>query len=146
MQGVLIIEPRLFHDACGYFFKSLSERELVRCAQGRMLDVEVDFRKGSPTYGKNVAVELTEDYHLKFFTTNNFAPGFAVLSETAASQDMCNNFYHPEPDGGICILDDTFGSDWKIPTGHAILSEKDTKYALLKDFDSPFDIDVDLYK
>lgn len=94
MQGVLIIEPRLFHYACGYFFQSFNERDLVRCAQGRMLDDAVDLRKGLPTYGKNVAVELTEDYHLLFFTTNNFAHGFAVLSEIAVSQYMCNKFYH----------------------------------------------------
>lgn len=133
MQSVLIIEPRLFHDACGYFFYSFNERELVRCAQGRMLDDAVDLRKGSPTYGKNVAVELTEDYHLQFFTTNNFAHGFAVLSETAVSQYMCNNFYHPETDSGICILDDALGIDWKIPTEHANLSENDTKHVMLKD-------------
>lgn len=133
IQGVLIIEPRLFNYACGYFFYSFNERDLVRCAKGRMLDDAVDLRKGSPTYGKNVAVELTEDYHLLFFTTNNFAHGFAVLSEIAVSQYMCNKFYHPEADGGICILDDALGIDRKIPTEHANLSEKDTKHATLKD-------------
>ena len=60
-------------------------------------------------------------------------------------QYKCDNFYHPEADGGICILDDSLGIDWKIPTEHANLSEKDTKHAMLKDFDSPFDINVDLY-
>ncbi len=72
--------------------------------------------------------------------------GFAVLSETAVFQYKCDNFYHPEADGGISILDDTLGIDWKIPTEHANLSEKDTKHAMLKDFDSPFDINIDLYK
>ena len=187
IEGVLIIEPRLFRDARGYFFESFSEREfeekvapilghsvhfcqdnesmssygvmrglhfqrppytqskLVRCVKGRVLDVAVDIRKGSPTYGKHVAVELTEDNHVQFFIPKGFAHGFAVLSETAVFQYKCDNFYHPEADGGISILDDSLGIDWKIPTEHANLSEKDTKHAMLKDFDSPFDINVDLY-
>jgi dTDP-4-dehydrorhamnose 3,5-epimerase len=114
--------------------------------KGRVLDVAVDIRKGSPTYGKHVAVELTEDNHVQFFIPKGFAHGFAVLSETAVFQYKCDNFYHPEADGGISILDDTLGIDWKIPTEHANLSEKDTKHAMLKDFESPFDINVDLYK
>lgn len=187
IDGVLIIEPRLFRDARGYFFESFSQREfeekvapilghsvhfcqdnesmssygvmrglhfqrppytqskLVRCVKGRVLDVAVDIRKGSPTYGKHVAVELTEDNHVQFFIPKGFAHGFAVLSETAVFQYKCDNFYHPEADGGISILDDSLGIDWKIPTEHANLSEKDTKHAMLKDFDSPFDINVDLY-
>ena len=99
-----------------------------------------------PTYGKHVAVELTEDNPVQFFIPKGFAHGFAVLSETAVFQYKCDNFYHPEADGGISILDDTLGIDWKIPTEHANLSEKDTKHAMLKDFDSPFDVNVDLYK
>ena len=83
---------------------------------------------------------------LQFFIPRGFAHGFAVLSETAVFQYKCDEFYHPEADGGISILDDTLGIDWKIPTDHANLSEKDTKHAMLKDFDSPFDINVDLYK
>ena len=188
IEGVLIIEPRLFRDARGYFFESFSEREfeekvtpilghsvhfcqdnesmssygvmrglhfqrppytqskLVRCVKGRVLDVAVDIRKDSPTYGKHVAVEQTEDNHVQFFIPKGFAHGFAVLSETAVFQYKCDEFYHPESDGGISILDDTLGIDWKIPTEHANLSEKDTKHAMLKDFDSPFDINVDLYK
>ena len=114
--------------------------------KGRVLDVAVDIRKGSPTYGKHVAVELTEDNHRQFFIPKGFAHGFAVLSETAVFQYKCDNFYHPEADGGISILDDTLCIDWRIPTEHANLSEKDTKHAMLKDFDSPFDINVDLYK
>ena len=123
-----------------------TQSKLVRCVKGRVLDVAVDIRKGSPTYGKHVAVELTEDNHRQFFIPKGFAHGFAVLSETAVFQYKCDNFYHPEADGGISILDDTLGIDWKIPTEHANLSEKDTKHAMLKDFDSPFDINVDLYK
>ena len=116
-----------------------SQSKLVRCVKGSVLDVAVDIRKGSPTYGKHVAVELTEDNHLQFFIPKGFAHGFVVLSDVAVFQYKCDNFYHPEADGGISILDDSLGIDWKISTQNAILSEKDTKHPLLKDFDSPFD-------
>lgn len=175
IDGVVIIEPRLFKDDRGYFFESFSQREfdekvghvefvqdnesmssygvmrglhfqrppytqskLVRCVRGAVLDVSVDIRKGSPTYGKHVAVELTEDNHRQFFIPKGFAHGFAVLSDTAVFQYKCDNFYHPEADGGISILDDSLGIDWRIPTDRAILSEKDTKHPLLKDFETPF--------
>ena len=99
-------------------------------------------------YTARVALEnlVSSANHRQFFIPKGFAHGFAVLSETAVFQYKCDNFYHPEADGGISILDDTLGIDWKIPTEHANLSEKDTKHAMLKDFDSPFDINVDLYK
>lgn len=176
IEGVVIIEPRIFEDARGYFFESFSQREfeekvgkivfvqdneskssygvmrglhfqrppftqskLVRCVKGAVLDVAVDLRKGSPTYGKHVAVELTEDNHRQFFIPQGFAHGFAVLSEEAVFQYKCDNFYAPQADGGISILDKSLGIDWKIPTDKAILSEKDTKHPLLKDFDSPFE-------
>ena len=116
-----------------------AQSKLVRCVKGSVLDVAVDIRKGSPTYGKHVAVELTEDNHLQFFIPKGFAHGFVVLSDVAVFQYKCDNFYHPETDGGISILDDSLGIDWKISTQNAILSEKDTKHPLLKDFDSPFD-------
>ena len=169
IDGVVIIEPRLFKDDRGYFFESFSQREfdekvghvefvqdnesmssygvmrglhfqrppytqskLVRCVRGAVLDVAVDIRKGSPTYGRHVAVELTEDNHRQFFIPKGFAHGFAVLKY------KCDNFYHPEADGGISILDDSLGIDWRIPTDRAILSEKDTKHPLLKDFETPF--------
>ena len=103
------------------------------------MDVAVDIRKGSPTYGQHVAVELTEDNHRQFFIPRGFSHGFAVLSPEAIFQYKCDNFYHPEADGGISILDTSLGIDWRIPTEHAILSEKDTKHPLLKDFDSPFE-------
>ena len=160
IDGVLIIEPRIFKDARGYFFESFSQREFDEkvapilghpihfcqdnesmssyCVKGAVLDVAVDIRKGSPTYGKHVAVELTEDNHRQFFIPRGFAHGFAVLSETAVFQYKCDEFYHPEADGGISILDESLGIDWKIPTEHAILSEKDTKHDMLKDFESPF--------
>ncbi len=181
LKGALIIEPRIFEDARGYFFESFSQREfdrlvspilghdvrfvqdnesmssygvmrglhfqrppftqskLVRCVRGAVLDVAVDIRKGSPTYGQHVAVELTEQNHRQFFISKGFAHGFAVLSETAVFQYKCDEFYHPEADGGISILDDSLGIDWKIPAEKALLSEKDTKHPLLKDFDSPFE-------
>ena len=194
IDGVLIIEPRIFEDARGYFFESFSQREfdekvlpllqtsaispqtslrfvqdneskssygvmrglhfqrppftqskLVRCVKGAVLDVAVDIRKGSPTYGQHVAVELTEENHRQFFVPRGFAHGFAVLNETAVFQYKCDEFYHPEADGGICIVDNRLGIDWRIPTEKALLSEKDTKHPLLKDFESSFDINVDLY-
>lgn len=182
IEGVVIIEPKVFGDSRGYFFESWSQKDfdelvrpikfvqdnesmstygvmrglhfqrppftqskLVRCVKGAVLDVAVDIRKGSPTYGQHVAVELTENNHRQFFVPRGFAHGFAVLSETAVFQYKCDNFYAPQADGGISILDDSLGIDWKIPTEKALLSEKDTKHALLKDFDSPFSIDVDLY-
>jgi dTDP-4-dehydrorhamnose 3,5-epimerase len=182
IDGVVIIEPRVFRDERGYFFESFSQKEfdekvrpikfvqdnesmssygvmrglhfqrppftqskLVRCVKGVVLDVAVDIRKGSPTYGKHVAVELTEDNHRQFFVPRCFAHGFAVLSETAVFQYKCDNFYAPQADGGISIKDDSLGIDWRIPTDNAILSEKDLKHALLKDFDSPFDYETDYY-
>ena len=182
VDGVVIIEPRVFKDARGYFFESFSQRvfdekvapirfvqdnesmssygvmrglhfqlppftqsKLVRCVKGAVLDVAVDIRRGSPTYGQHVAVELTEDNHRQFFIPKGFAHGFAVLSETAVFQYKCDEFYHPEADGGISIFDDSLGIDWRIPKDKAILSEKDTMHPLLKDFDSPFDINVNLY-
>lgn len=123
-----------------------TQSKLVRCVKGRVLDVAVDIRKGSPTYGRHVAVELSEDNHLQFFVPRGFAHGFAVLSETAVFQYKCDNYYHPEADGGIAITDGSLGIDWRIDPEQAILSEKDARHPLLKDFDSPFDINIDLYE
>lgn len=115
-----------------------TQAKLVRCVKGRVLDVAVDLRVGSPTYGKHVAVELTEDNHLQFFVPRGFAHGFAVLSETAVFQYKCDNYYAPQADGGISIKDESLGIDWKIPVENALLSEKDTRHPLLADFQSPF--------
>ena len=182
IEGLVIIEPKVFKDARGYFFESFSQREfeekvrminfvqdnesmssygvmrglhfqcppfaqskLVRCVKGKVLDVAVDIRKGSPTYGQHVAVELSEDNHRQFFIPRGFAHGFAVLSEIAVFQYKCDNFYAPQADGGISIKDEDLGIDWQIPTENAILSEKDIKHLCLKDFDSPFSIDMNLY-
>ena len=122
-----------------------TQSKLVRCVKGAVLDVALDIRKGSSTYGEHVAVELTEDNHRQFFVPRGFAHGFAVLSQTAVFQYKCDNFYVPEADGGDSIVDSSLSIDWKIDADKALLSEKDAKHALLKDFNSPFSIDMDLY-
>ncbi len=122
-----------------------TQSKLVRCVKGKVLDVAVDIRKGSPTYGQHVAVELSEDNHRQFFVPRGFAHGFAVLSGTAIFQYKCDNFYAPQADGGISIKDDTLGVDWQIPIANAVLSEKDINHHCLKDFDTPFDIRISLY-
>lgn len=122
-----------------------TQSKLVRCVRGRVLDVAVDIRKGSPTYGQHVVVELSEENHRQFFVPRGFAHGFAVLSQTAVFQYKCDNFYAPQADGGISIKDDSLGIDWRIPVSEALLSDKDTKHPLLRDFDSPFDYNDNLY-
>lgn len=122
-----------------------AQSKLVRCVKGKVLDVAVDIRKGSPTYGKHVAVELSEDNHRQFFIPRGFAHGFAVLSPTAVFQYKCDNFYAPSADGGINIKDESLGIDWQIPVDEAILSEKDIKHICLDGFDSPFYYNEDLY-
>lgn len=131
----------------GLHFQTMpyTQSKLVRCVKGAVLDVAVDIRKGSPTYGTHVAVELTEENHRQFFVPRGFAHGFSVLSETAVFQYKCDNFYAPANDGGISIMDNSLGIDWRIPVEKALLSEKDTKHELLKDFDSPFDYNINLY-
>ena len=177
LDGVVIIEPKIFRDSRGYFFESFSQREFeekvckinfvqdnesmssygvmrglhfqrppftqakfVRCVKGAVLDVAVDIRKDSPTYGQHVAVELSEDNHYQMFIPHGFAHGFSVLSETAIFQYKCDQFYHPESDAGISILDKSLGIDWRIPTDKAILSDKDTRHPLFKDFVTPFEL------
>jgi len=117
-----------------------SQAKLVRCVQGAVLDVALDIRVGSPSYGRHIAVELTESNHRQLFIPKGFAHGFAVLSEKAVFQYKCDEFYHPEVDGGINILDPCLGIDWKIPADKAVLSAKDTRHPLFKDFESPFRI------
>ncbi len=115
-----------------------SQAKLVRCVKGRVLDVAVDIRKGSPTFGKHVAVEMTEDNHLQFFIPHGFAHGFAVLSESAIFQYKCDNFYNQESEGGISLLDPTLDIDWHVDLDKAILSDKDKRHPLLAEFDTPF--------
>lgn len=182
IEGIVIIEPRIFEDARGYFYESFSQKEfdekvmpirfvqdnesmstygvmrglhfqrppftqskLVRCCRGAILDIAVDIRKGSPTYGQHVAIELTEENHRQLFIPRGFAHGFAVLSDVAVLQYKCDNFYAPQADAGIQLRDKELGIDWQIPTENAILSEKDIKHPCLKDFDSPFDYNMNLY-
>ena len=110
-----------------------AQAKLVRCVRGAVLDVAVDIRRSSPTFGQHVAVELTEDNHRQFFIPRGFAHGFAVLSDVAVFQYKCDNYYAPQADGGISILDTSLGIDWRIDPSQAILSEKDTNHPLLKD-------------
>ena len=122
-----------------------TQSKLVRCVKGAVLDVAVDIRKGSPTFGQHVAVELTEDNHCQFFVPRGFAHGFAVLSKTAVFQYKCDNFDYSMADGGINIKDESLGIDWRIPVEKAILSEKDLKHKCLKDAMLDFDINDKLY-
>ena len=170
IEGVVIIEPRLFKDDRGYFFESFNQREfeekvckttfvqdneskskygvlrglhyqlppytqakLVRVVKGRVLDVAVDIRKGSPTFGKYVAVELSEENKLQFFLPKGFAHGFAVLSEEAIFQYKCDEYYAPDYEGAICFDDPDLGIDWRLPLEDIILSEKDKKHPRLRD-------------
>ena len=116
-----------------------AQSKLVRVVRGRVLDVAVDIRKGSPTFGKYVSVELSEENKRQLFIPRGFAHGFAVLSPEAVFQYKCDNYYHPEADGGISIVDPSLGIDWGIAIEKAILSDKDRKHPLLRDFDSPFE-------
>lgn len=115
-----------------------AQSKLVRCVKGTVLDVAVDIRENSPTYGKYVAVELSQDNHRQLFIPQGFAHGFAVLSDEAIFQYKCDNFYNKESEGGINILDESIGINWKIPMHKALLSEKDTKHPMMKDFITPF--------
>ena len=170
IPGVVIIEPRVFEDARGYFFESFNQREfeekvgpicfvqdneskssygvvrglhfqkgeyaqskLVRVVKGAVLDVAVDIRKGSPTFGKWVSVELTEDNHRQFFIPRGFAHGFSVLSEIAVFQYKCDNFYAPQSEGAIAWDDPDLNIDWRIPADKIILSAKDSKHPLLRE-------------
>ena len=123
-----------------------TQSKLVRCVRGRVLDVAVDIRRESPTFGRHVAAELSEDNHLQLFIPRGFAHGFAVLSDEAVFQYKCDNFYEPQSEGGIQLIDDALGIDWRIPTDHAILSEKDIKRTKLADTPLDFDYNEDLYK
>ena len=179
IPGVVIIEPRLFPDARGYFFESFSKREfeekvgkiefvqdneskssygvlrglhfqkppyaqskLVRVVKGAVLDVAVDIRKGSPTFGQHVAVELTEDNHLQFFIPQGFAHGFAVLTDEVIFQYKCDNFYAPASEGAIAWDDSDLGIDWRVPAEKVILSEKDRRHPRLKEIESPFSYEL----
>ena len=183
IEGVVIIEPRIFEDPRGYFFESFSQRDfdaqvrtvrfvqdnesrscygvlrglhfqkppytqskLVRVIKGTVLDVAVDIRKGSPTFGKHVAVELSGENHLQFFVPRGFAHGFSVLSDEAVFQYKCDNFYAPQSEGALAWDDPDLGIDWRLPSGSVILSEKDRHHRRLGDSDFLFDYNTDYYK
>lgn len=170
IDGVLVIEPRVFKDSRGYFFESFNQREfermvgsvdfvqdnesrsvygvirglhfqkgehaqskLVRVVKGAVLDVAVDLRAGSKTYGKYVAVELTEDNHRQLFIPKGFAHGFSVLSEDVVFQYKCDNYYCRSSEGAIAWNDPELGIDWRIPADKVILSEKDRHHPNLSD-------------
>ncbi|MGM9741976.1 MAG: dTDP-4-dehydrorhamnose 3,5-epimerase [Candidatus Cryptobacteroides sp.] len=182
IDGVVIVEPRVFTDGRGYFFESFSQREfsekvmdirfvqdnesrssygvirglhfqkppfaqskLVRVVEGAVLDVAVDIRRGSPTFGRHVAVELTGENHRQLFIPRGFAHGFAVLSETAVFQYKCDNFYAPQSEGAIAWDDPDLGIDWRIPEGREVLSAKDKVHPRLRDVEWLFDYSEELY-
>ncbi len=182
IEGVVIIEPRIFKDERGYFYESFSQREfeekvcrttfvqdnqskssygvlrglhfqkpphcqskLVRCIKGAVLDVAVDIRKGSPTFGKYVAVELTEENHRQFFVPRGFAHGFAVLTEEAVFQYKCDNFYCKDSEGAIAWNDPQLAIDWKIPADRVLLSEKDRLNKNIDEAEYLFDYNEKLY-
>lgn len=182
LDGVVIIEPRIFNDDRGYFFESFSERDffanvreihfvqdneskssygvlrglhfqkppfaqskLVRVIKGAVLDVAVDIRVGSPSFGKYVAVELSADNHRQFFIPRGFAHGFSVLSDEVIFQYKCDNFYAPQYEGAIAWNDPTLNIDWRIPADDVVLSEKDKKHPLLKDAEWLFNFNDVLY-
>ena len=182
IEGVVIIEPRIFRDDRGYFFESFSQRDfqekvcntvfvqdneskssygvlrglhfqkppyaqskLVRVIKGAVLDVAVDIRKGSPTFGQHVAVELTEDNHRQFFIPRGFAHGFSVLTDEVIFQYKCDNFYAPQSEGALAWDDPDLGIDWRLPAENVILSEKDRHHSRLKDAEWLFDFNEKLY-
>ena len=182
IEGVVIIEPRIFKDERGYFYESFSQREfeekvcrttfvqdnqskssygvlrglhfqkppycqskLVRCIKGAVLDVAVDIRKGSPTFGRHVAVELTEENHRQLFIPRGFAHGFAVLSEEAVFQYKCDNFYCKESEGAIAWDDPQLAIDWRIPADSILLSEKDRHNRNIEEAEYLFDYNEKLY-
>ena len=182
IEGVVILEPRLFEDERGYFFEAFSEREftekvrechfvqeneaystygvvrglhfqrpphaqskLVRVVKGRVLDVVVDIRKGSPTFGKHIAVELSAENHRQLFIPRGFAHGYSVLSEEALLEYKCDNYYAPASEGAILWNDPALGIDWQLPTESVILSDKDLKNPALAECEALFDYNETLY-
>lgn len=123
-----------------------AQSKLVRVIKGAVLDVAVDIRKGSPTFGQHVAVELSEENHRQFFIPRGFAHGFSVLTEEVIFQYKCDNFYAPQHEGAIAWDDPALGIDWRIPAEKAVLSEKDKHHPVLAEADWLFDYSEDLYK
>lgn len=171
IEGVFIVEPRVFPDARGHFFESwnraafeaaglrydfvqdnqsLSSRgtirglhfqkgkhaqaKLVRVIAGTVLDVAVDLRAGSPTFGRHVAAELSGENFRQLLIPRGFAHGFSVLSETAVFAYKCDNFYCREAEGGVRFDDPALGIDWRVPAAERLLSDKDKTHPFLEDF------------
>ena len=122
-----------------------AQSKLVRVIKGAVLDVAVDIRKGSPTFGKHVAVELTEENHLQLFIPRGFAHGFSVLSQEVIFQCKCDNFYAPQSEGALAWDDSDLNINWRIPTNQIILSEKDKHHEKIKDASWLFDYNTNLY-
>ncbi|WP_418991990.1 dTDP-4-dehydrorhamnose 3,5-epimerase [Alistipes sp.] len=122
-----------------------AQSKLVRVVRGRVLDVAVDIRRGSPTFGRHVAVELTEENHRQFFIPRGFAHGFSVLSEEAVFQYKCDNPYAPDREGAVAWNDPAIGIDWRLRPEEVVLSPKDSAHPLLADAPELFDYNVDYY-
>lgn len=122
-----------------------AQSKLVRVVEGAVLDVAVDIRRGSPTFGRHVAVELSGENHRQVFIPRGFAHGFSVLSESVVFQYKCDNFYAPDSEGALAWNDPDLGIDWRIPPEKAILSDKDRRHPRLKDADWLFDYNENLY-
>lgn len=122
-----------------------AQSKLVRVIKGAVLDVAVDIRKGSPTFGKHVAIELTEENHLQLFIPRGFAHGFSVLSQEVIFQYKCDNFYAPQSEGALAWDDSDLNINWRIPTNQIILSEKDKHHEKIKDASWLFDYNTNLY-
>ena len=122
-----------------------AQSKLVRVVEGAVLDVAVDIRRGSPTFGRHAAVELSGENHRQVFIPRGFAHGFSVLSESVVFQYKCDNFYAPDSEGALAWNDPDLGIDWRIPPEKAILSDKDRRHPRLKDADWLFDYNENLY-
>ena len=125
---------------------AFSQSKLVRVVEGTVLDVAVDIRRGSPTFGRHVAVELDADSHRQLFIPRGFAHGFSVLSQRAVFQYKCDNYYAPQAESAIAWNDPALGIDWRVSAEDAILSEKDRRHPLLADCPDLFDYGSDLYQ
>lgn len=125
---------------------AFSQSKLVRVVEGAVLDVAVDIRRGSPTFGRHVAVELDADSHRQLFIPRGFAHGFSVLSQHAVFQYKCDNYYAPQAESAIAWNDPALGIDWRVSAEDAILSEKDRRHPLLADCPDLFDYGSDLYQ
>ena len=122
-----------------------AQSKLVRVLSGAVLDVAVDIRRGSPTFGKHVAVELSGENHRQLFIPRGFAHGFAVLTDDVVFQYKCDSFYAPQSEGALAWDDPDLGIDWRIPAGRVVLSGKDRHHCRLKDAEWLFDYGTDYY-